>query len=133
MTRLVFALTAAALVASGEPKRPRITGVAHIAIFTSDIAKARQFYGGLLGYEEPFSLNTAAGKLDLTFFKINDRQYIEIFPEKEAGTDRLNHISIETDDAEAMRSYLAARGVAVPAKVNKVRIGNLAFNVKDPD
>jgi lactoylglutathione lyase len=116
-----------------QPPRPRITGVAHIAIFTSDIAKAREFYGSLLGYQEPFLLSTPTGKLDLTFFKINERQYIEIFPEKEAGTDRLNHISIETDDAEGMRAYLAARGVAVPEKVNKVRIGNLAFNVKDPD
>jgi lactoylglutathione lyase len=116
-----------------QPKRPRINGVAHIAIFTSDIEKAREFYGGLLGYQEPYQLNNAAGKLDLTFFKINERQYIEVFPEKAAGTDRLNHISIETDDAESMRQYLASRGVEVPAKVNRVRIGNFAFNVKDPD
>jgi lactoylglutathione lyase len=126
-------LALAATGAAGQALRPRITGVAHIAIFTSDIAKAREFYGGLLGYQEPFLLNNAAGKLDLTFVKINERQYIEIFPEKEAGTDRLNHISVETDDAEGMRAYLASRGVAVPAKVNRVRIGNLAFNVKDPD
>ena len=39
-------------------------------------------------------------RLSLTFIKINDRQYIELFPEREANSDRLNHISIETDDAE---------------------------------
>ncbi len=129
----LICLTAAASAAWAQPKRPRITGVAHIAIFTSDIAKARDFYGALLGYQEPFLLNNAGGNLDLTFVKINERQYIEIFPEKEAGSDRLNHISVETDDAEGMRAYLASRGVAVPPKVNKARIGNLAFNVKDPD
>jgi catechol 2,3-dioxygenase-like lactoylglutathione lyase family enzyme len=122
-----------ALSAYAQSKRPRITGVAHIAIFTSDIGKAREFYSALLGYEEPFLLNKASGQLDLTFFKVNERQYLEVFPESEKGSDRLNHISLETDDAEAMRAYLAERGVAVPPKVNKVRIGNLAFNVKDPD
>ena len=31
------------------------------------------------------------------------------------------------------RAYLASRGIAVPAKVGKGRIGNSNFNVKDPD
>ena len=52
----------------------------------------------------------------MLFFKINDRQYIELSPEREAGTDRLSHIAIETGDAEAMRAYLASRGVTVPEK-----------------
>ena len=37
-------------------ERPKITGVAHIALFVKDVEKARTFYKGLLGYEEPFSL-----------------------------------------------------------------------------
>ena len=44
-------------------------------------------------------LDNADGTLSLTFIKVNDRQYIELFPEKEPHTDRLNHISIEVDDA----------------------------------
>jgi len=64
---------------------------------------------------------------------VNQRQYIELFPEKEAGTARLNHISIETNDAEAMRVYLKAKGIAVPDKVGKGRIKNSNFNIKDPE
>src|SRR4051794_28834512 len=94
-----------------EPTRPKITGVAHVAFFVKDIEKARTFYRDLLGYEEPFSLKNSDGSLSLTFIKVNDRQYIELFPEQKAGSDRLNHISIETDDAEAMRAYLAKKGV----------------------
>ena len=131
--RLVFVAALVCVAVSAQVNRPRITGVAHIAIFTSDIAKARDFYSALLGYEEPFLLSSPPNKLDLTFIKINERQYIEIFPEKEAGSDRLNHISVETDDIEGMRTYLASRGVTVPAKAGRARIGNLAFNVKDPD
>lgn len=114
-------------------ERPRITGVAHMALFVQDIEKSRAFYRDFLGYEEVFKLDNANGSLSLTFVKVNDRQYIELFPEKEAGTDRLNHISIEVDDAEAMRAYLGSRGIAVPEKVGKGRIKNSNFNVKDPD
>ena len=115
------------------PKRPKILGIAHIALFVHDVEKSRQFYKDFLGYGEPFKLDNPNGSLSLTFIKVNDHQYIELFPEKEANTDRLNHISVETGDAEAMRVYLASRGVKVPGKVGKGRIGNSNFNIKDPD
>lgn len=120
-------------VTTVAPKRPRITGVAHIALFVHDIGQARQFYSGLLGLAEPFQLDNSDGSLSLTFVKVNERQYIELFPEREPGTDRLNHISVETDDAEAMRRYLASRAINVPEKVTRGRIGNANFNIKDPD
>ena len=55
------------------------------------------------------------------------------FPERQPNSDRLNHISVETDDAEGMRKYLASKGIKTPAKVGKGRIGNANFNVTDPD
>jgi catechol 2,3-dioxygenase-like lactoylglutathione lyase family enzyme len=136
MKFLTASLLFAAMVQAAppeNPKRPRITGVAHIALYVHDIEKSRAFYKDFLGYGEPFSLNNPDGKLSLTFIKVNDRQYIELFPEVEANTDRLNHISIEVDDAEAMRAYLGANGIKVPEKVGKGRIKNSNFNVKDPD
>jgi lactoylglutathione lyase len=132
--RIIAALAACALALSAqEVRRPKITGVAHVALYVSDVDKARTFYKNFLGYGEPFLLNNPDGKLSLTFIKINDRQYIELFPERQAGTDRLNHISIETDNAEQMRQYLKSKGIAVPDKVGRGRIGNANFNVRDPD
>jgi lactoylglutathione lyase len=122
-----------ALLAAQDAPRPRITGVAHIAIYAADFEKSRAFYRDFLGFEEPYSLAKPDGTPAMTFFKINERQYIELFPETTSHTDRLNHISIETDNAEAMRQYLASRGVAVPKTVPKGRIGNSNFNVKDPE
>src|SRR5437016_5603491 len=103
--------------AAEAPPRPRITGVAHIALFVHDIEKSRAFYKDFLGFGEPFSLNQPDGGLSMTFIKVNDRQYIELSPEIGPGTDRLNHISVETDNAEAMRLYLASKGIKVPEKV----------------
>ena len=115
------------------PPRPRITGVSHIALYVHDIQKSREFYKDFLGYGEPFKLDNPDGTLSLTFIKVNDRQYIELFPEKAPNTDRLNHISIETDNAEAMRLYLKANGIKVPDTTPKGRVKNSNFNIKDPD
>ncbi len=113
---------------------PHITGLSHIALYVHDMEKTRAFYKDFLGFAEPYSLTNKDGSLHLTWIKINDRQSIELFPEKEAGSDRLYHVALETDDAIGMRDYLAARGVKVPDKVGKgEEIGNLNYFVKDPD
>jgi catechol 2,3-dioxygenase-like lactoylglutathione lyase family enzyme len=113
-------------------ERPPITGVAHYAIYTSDVEKARAFYKGMLGFEEVFDLKNKDGSFSMTFFKVNERQYIEVFPETAANSDRLNHIALETPNAEAMRVYLKSKGIKVPDSVPTGRIGNRNFNVKDP-
>ena len=68
------------------------------------------------------------------WIKVNDRQSIELFPAAPADslTERLYHIALQVDDAEAMRLYLRARGVAVPSATPTGRIGNRNFFVKDP-
>ncbi len=116
-----------------ETKRPRIAGVSHIAFFAHNVDTSLVFYKEFLGFDEPFRLNRPDGELICTFIKINDRQSIELFPERQVGTDRLYQIAFETDDAEAMRAYLASCGIQVPEKVGKGRIGNLNFTIKDPD
>jgi len=130
---VIAALGASALLRAEAPRRPKITGVAHVALYVHDIEKSRAYYKDFLGFGEPYKLDNPDGSLALTFIKINDRQYIELFPEKAPNTDRLNHISIETDDAESMRAYLGANGIKVPDRVGKGRIGNSNFNVTDPD
>ena len=123
------------LLAFGEPARPHITDLSHIALYVHDPDKSRAFYKDFLGFAEPYSLTNKDGTLHLTFIKINDRQTIELFPETETNrnSDRLYHVAVETDDAAGMRDYLAANGVKVPDKVGKGKIGNLNYFIKDPD
>jgi catechol 2,3-dioxygenase-like lactoylglutathione lyase family enzyme len=142
---LVFAGTASLFVLSShaqaakeaakESKRPPIVGVSHIALNVDDMGAARAFYTGMLGFEEAFSLNKADGSLLLTNFKVNDHQFVQVFPGLASPTaDRLNHICFETTDAEQLRAYLASKGVAeVPAKLEPGQNGALAFKVHDPD
>jgi catechol 2,3-dioxygenase-like lactoylglutathione lyase family enzyme len=136
-TRLAIALLglvlATAAASAKDIARPKITGVAHIAVYARDVDRTVAFYRDFLGYAEPFRLNRPDGELILAFVKVNDRQFVEIFPEKAASGDRLNHIALEVEDAEAMRSYLGSRGVKVPDKVPIGRIGNANFTITDPD
>lgn len=129
---LVFAMSCCA-AAAAQATRPNITGVAHISLWAHDYEASRAFYREFLGFDEPFSLKNPDGSPAMTFFKVNDRQYIELSPEKQPKTDRLNHYAIETTDAEAMRRYLLSRGVKVPERVPKGRIGNLNFMIQDPE
>jgi catechol 2,3-dioxygenase-like lactoylglutathione lyase family enzyme len=130
----ITALSSYALAQSGGVKRPDIVGVAHIGLKTNDLAAARNFYGRDLGFAEPFTLDKPAGGLLLTYFKVNDHQYIEVFPELKSETeDRLSHIAFETSDAQQLRDYLAGHGVKVPDAIHPGRDGNLSFMIKDPD
>src|SRR5246500_2015185 len=119
------------------PTRPKIRGVAHIGVRTDDLAAARRFYGDVLGFQEPFAYDRPAaegGGLLLTYFKVNDHQYIEMFPAlTDPKQDRLSHISFETSDAEQLRAYLASKGVKVPEKLEPMLDGNRGFDVTDPD
>ncbi|HZZ29055.1 MAG TPA: VOC family protein [Pirellulales bacterium] len=131
---LTVLLTVTSVAAqTAMPTRPPITGLSHIALYCHDLDQSRAFYKDFLGFDEPYSLKNPDGTLHLTFIKINDRQSIELFPEKEPNTDRLYHIALETDDAEAMRQYLAAQGVKVPDQTPKGRIGNANYFITDPD
>jgi len=121
-----------ALLGQDHP-RPKLTGVEHISLWSHDVEKSRAYYHDFLGFEEPYTLKNADGSPSVIFFKVNDRQYIQVAPEHEAGTDRLNHYGLQTEDAEALRAYLASKGVAVPAQIKKARIGTLSFTFKDPE
>jgi catechol 2,3-dioxygenase-like lactoylglutathione lyase family enzyme len=134
LTVLTTAVACGALAQIGDVKRPDIVGVAHIGLKTNDLAAARNFYGRDLGFEEPFTLDKPEGGLLLTYFKVNDHQYIEVFPELKSETeDRLSHIAFETTNIQQLRDYLASHGVKVPDSLHTGRDGNLSLMIKDPD
>src|SRR5215470_8308512 len=114
-------------------QRPRILGVAHIAIYTSDLTKARGFYQDFLGFQEPFTLKRDDGSVRIAFVKINDKQYVELFTDPPKDDGQLNHIAVYTDNSQQMRDYLAGHGIKVAATVPKGKTGNYNFTIQDPD
>jgi catechol 2,3-dioxygenase-like lactoylglutathione lyase family enzyme len=135
--KFLLALLAGGAVFAQGVERPKVLGVAHMAIYVKDLAKTRQFYQEFLGFAEPFTLPKQDGTgVRIAFVKVNDNQYIEIFTEPDRGEGQLNHISFYTDDADRMYRYVKSKGVAVlgdRGSVPKGMTGNKNFNVKDPD
>lgn len=120
--------------ASSAPPRPKIVGIANVAFRVTSLDSARNFYGKVLGFQEAFTVQEAAGGPDLTCFKVNDRQYIEVSPiPQDPKSGKLLHIAFETTDARELRDYLASKDVAVPDKIEPGPDGNLSFTVSDPD
>src|SRR5438445_12674754 len=74
-----------AVCSSQDTPRPKILGVAHIAIYAADYQKSRAYYHDFLGFEDLYSLSNHDCSPSMTFFKINERQYIELFPETKPG------------------------------------------------
>ena len=133
-TALVALALAGSAQTSPAPERPRIVGVAHIGLRTDNLDAARKFYSQQLGYDEAFKLDKPEGGLMLVYFKVNDHQYIEVFPGWK-GPEQLvlSHVAFETDNAQQLRDYLSSKGVKVPDALHPGLDGNLSFMIKDPD
>ncbi len=133
--KLCLSLLCAAMpmsaLAQSAPERPRITGISHIAVYASDPAQARSFYAGIIGC----SARPDPEKPGATRYSFNSHQSVEVLPlPANAGINRLDHIAYVTSDAEAMRRYLASKGVTVPPSVTRSRdMFSQWFDVKDPE
>ena len=110
--------------------RPAILGVSHIAVYTSDAAKAEHFYVhdiGLKKGEDP-------ERSDGVRYYVNQEQFVEVLPlPGDAGVNRLDHLAYLTANVEEMRKYLGAKGVTVPDTVQHGSDGSAWFVVKDPE
>ena len=73
---LCLAISFSGSITGDQMKSPRILGLSHMAVFVSDLRKARSFYEDFLGYQEPYVLKREDGSDRIVFIKINDYQYI---------------------------------------------------------
>ncbi len=109
---LVFVfLTVCADSQTATVERPRILGIDHVSFYTTDPAGVKALYNGTLGlaFAEPVE---AGG---LVRYMVG-RQWVgySAAPDPKA-TDRMDHVAFTTDNIAALRKYLIAKGVKVPA------------------
>jgi len=109
----------------------QIDGIAHIAFRVSDLDRSRDFFRRL-GFEESFSL-TMDGKTAEVFVKVNDRQFIELYPRTDE-TQSLGwmHVCYEAELLYELNALYVARGLN-PSHAIKGGAGNLLFSLKDPE
>ncbi len=110
--------------------RPKITGISHLAIYTSNAAATDRFYREAIG---AVKLDDPENKLGVRY-AINATQFIEVLPlPAGSGINRLDHVAFNTSDANGMRKYLAAKAWKTPPKVEKGADGSSWFTVLDPE
>jgi len=135
-TRRLLALALIILTASlaHAQQTPPLAGIAHVAIRVRSLDAARDFYNKL-GFEEAFTLTDKDGKVNESFIKLNDHQFLELYPAnpenpKQASIGFL-HVCFEGDDLEAIYEDYVAHGLT-PTKVRKAGAGNMLFTLAGP-
>jgi catechol 2,3-dioxygenase-like lactoylglutathione lyase family enzyme len=132
---IVFSAVACAFLGSAVAQPPApdagIVGIAHIAFRVSDLDREIAFLGKL-GYEESFAI-TGGGKTLEVFVKVNDRQFIELYPQTDPAQPLgWMHVCFEAGDLDALVKYYISIGLKAPPS-HKAGAGNLISAMNDPE
>ena len=116
--------------AQSDTPAPPFNGIAHVAIRVHDLAASTAFYQKL-GFVQAFDLKKDGVSYE-SFIKINDRQFIELYPvsAKDTATGFL-HLCFEGVDLNAIHDDYISRGLT-PKEVRKAGAGNLLFTMPGP-
>ena len=133
----VWALILAVLIlpasrrASPQSTSASLSGIAHVAIRVADLEQSRAFFRKL-GFEEAFAMDRGGTPTE-AFFKVNDRQFIELYPRRNSS-DAVGfmHVCFETADINAVHQNYVDHGLA-PTAVKRAGAGNLLFTLQGPD
>ena len=106
-------------------------GIAHVAFRVADLDAARAFYNRL-GFDQFFEQKQGDRTTEV-FLKINDHQFIELYPRTDASQPLgLMHVCYESNNLEALHAEYVKRGLTV-SDVRKAGAGNLLMTMKDPE
>jgi catechol 2,3-dioxygenase-like lactoylglutathione lyase family enzyme len=127
---VALTLTTAAQMPDKPLMRPRITGISHIAVYTSNPAVTEHFYVDIVDAVKQADPENPKG----VRYALSATQFIEVLPlPLDAGINRLDHTAWNTDDAETLRRFLGSKAWRVPGQVEKGSDGSLWFTTKDPE
>jgi catechol 2,3-dioxygenase-like lactoylglutathione lyase family enzyme len=131
LSAVLFASTLTlAAAAQTAPARPEITGISHLAVYTSNPAATEHYYREIIGAAKQADPENPAG----VRYALSATQFVEVLPlPADAGINRLDHTAWNVTSAEGMRKYLAAKGWKTPAAVTKGADGSQWFEVLDPE
>jgi catechol 2,3-dioxygenase-like lactoylglutathione lyase family enzyme len=112
------------------PPRPKITGIASVRLYATDLYASRAFYSKILGFGSATS--TCLGVTN-PCYAVNGRQRIELQQISGGAPDNLlAEIAFSTPNLSQMREYLLAHKIEA-GPIAKDETGEPCFSLKDPE
>lgn len=134
LTITLGAVLLSGLTARGQenPQRPLIASVSHLSVYTTDAKATEKFYVQDLGATKGADPQDPAG----VRYYFSPVQFVEVLPlpaSEQNPKNRFHGAGYNVASAEAMRRYLNAKKIDVPATVTKGSDGSEYFAVNDPE
>jgi len=109
-------------------ERPRILGIDHVSFYTTASDGVKNLYGGTLGLASAAPAESGG----LVRYMVG-KQWVGVSaaPDPKA-TDRLDHVAFTTNNIVALREYLLANSVKVPA-IENLSDHSKSVTVTDPE
>ncbi|MGH9516992.1 MAG: VOC family protein [Terriglobales bacterium] len=128
-------LVIATRFAHSAENRPRITGIDHVAFYTTSPGANKHFYMDVLGLGTGDMLDaTYPLETRQTQRFVMGTQWVGYSPAPDPkSTNRLDHVAFATDNCDGLRRYLATHGIKVPESLGHLKNGSTSFTVNDPE
>ena len=108
--------------------RPHITGIDHVAFYTTSSDGVKHLYTDILGL--PSAEPIEPGQ---TVRYMSGKQWVGYSPVPDPkATERMDHVAFTTDNIVALRRYLVDKGIT-PGKIEGRSDHSLTLMVKDPE
>ena len=122
----VFAISAVAQIPRAT--RPRITGIDHVAFYTTSPDGVKKLYADYLGLASAEPIEGGE-----TIRYMAGVQWVGYSPAPDPkATDRMDHVAFTTDNIVALRRYLEAKGIKA-SKIEGRSDHSLSFMTNDPE
>ena len=108
--------------------RPRITGIDHVAFYTTDADGVKNLYATILGLAQTDPTEPGGSTRYLV-----GTQWVGYSPAPDPkATDRMDHVAFTTDNIAGLRRYLVGKGTK-PSQIQGRSDHTLTFTVDDPE
>jgi catechol 2,3-dioxygenase-like lactoylglutathione lyase family enzyme len=113
---------------SHAAERPRITGIDHVAFYTTAPDGVQKLYSQTLGLASAPAIESGE-----TVRYMAGKQWIGYSPAPDPkATDRMDHVAFTTDNIVALRRYLVDKGIK-PSQIEGRSDHSLSFMTADPE
>lgn len=109
-------------------QRPHITGIDHVAFYTTAADGVNKLYGTILGLGSGAPVEPGE-----TLRYMVGKQWVGYSPATDPNaTDRMDHVAFTTDNIIALRRYLIGKGLK-PGQIEGRPDHSMIFRVNDPE